>query len=707
MIIIDKIGARGGMDGYNLAFGEALASFFDVIIACSNSTVITNHFLQKNLYSNILHESCGVLLNLFYNIIGLYKVLRLKCSDSFIVLHVFNFDFILFLDVLIFRIFRKKIILVVHDYESITGRKNYSSLKSYCIKNAKHIFVHNPELIDKIEKDFSVKAHQFNHGIVKPSLELTPSEFDYLKINQDFPNILFFGMIKRVKGFDVLTEALRQIKSIKCNLIVAGRVDREYVASFNEIVEAEIGHNLQLFNRFITNEERDYFFKTADLIIIPYRESFQSGVLLMSLAYGKPTICNDLPAFSPFFKALPFLPKYKLNDPSALASSIEAELHSSSFNDINLSIIEDYLKDNYFWPGLVSEIYNNVLSKESINVSVIGTVGLPACYGGFESLVENLVEDSNFSYSVYCQASQYSKKLSHYKSASLIYLPINANGIQSIFYDILSIVHSLMRTKNTLLILGVSGTVILPLLRLFSDRRIITNIDGLEWKRKKWGKIASWFLKISEGFAVRHSNVIVSDNKAISDYLKNEYRCDPYTIPYGGDHSVISDLPIEKDNFFLGLCRIEPENNVDMILESFSINGEQLKFIGNWSNSAYSRRLRQKYNKFTNIELIDPIYDVEELFIYRSKCKGYIHGHSAGGTNPSLVEMMHFNTSIFCFDCSYNRESTENNAFYFANKNQLTDHILNLRVSNGGIMRDIASRRYTWEIVKRQYEDLF
>jgi glycosyltransferase involved in cell wall biosynthesis len=255
--------------------------------------------------------------------------------------------------------------------------------------------------------------------------------------------------------------------------------------------------------------------------------------------------------------------------------------------------------------------------------------------------------------------------------------------------------------------LGVSGGTILPFVRLFTSRRIITNIDGLEWKREKWGRFAAWFLKISEGFAVRYSDVVISDNKAISDYVKDEYCCDSSLISYGGDHLAISELPVEKDNFFLGLCRIEPENNVEMILESFSINGESLKFIGNWSNSDYSCRLRLKYSNFSNIELIDPIYELDDLFHYRSRCKGYVHGHSAGGTNPSLVEMMHFDTSIVCFDCSYNRETTENNACYFSSADQLTDLVLNGLVINGSIMRDIASRRYTWEIVRQQYERLY
>ena len=158
----------------------------------------------------------------------------------------------------------------------------------------------------------------------------------------------------------------------------------------------------------------------------------------------------------------------------------------------------------------------------------------------------------------------------------------------------------------------------------------------------------------------------------------------------------------------MALCRIEPENNVELILESFSRTKKKIKFIGNWNNSDFGKEMKAKYQEFANIDIADPIYDIQSLMDIRQKCSFYVHGHSAGGTNPSLVEMMHFNKDIVAFDCNYNRASTEDKAEFFSNVEQLVTLInSSTQFNNADDMREIAQRRYTWAIVKQQYFDLF
>lgn len=350
-------------------------------------------------------------------------------------------------------------------------------------------------------------------------------------------------------------------------------------------------------------------------------------------------------------------------------------------------------------------------------ISIIGIVGIPACYGGFESLVENLTKNSsnNIQYRVFCSSKFFKRKVKTYNNAELIYIPINANGIQSIFFDIISLIKSLFKKNDVTLILGVSGCIFLPIFKLFSKSKIITNIDGLEWKRDKWNKFAKWFLKLSESFAIKYSDTIISDNQAIADYVKNEYNVVSKVIAYGGDHIFPHTHKVDSFNFeedyYLSICRIEPENNVSLILESFSISNRRIKFIGNWKNSEYGKKLLEKYSSFENIELIDPIYDIDLLFKYRTNCKGYVHGHSAGGTNPSLVEAMHIGKPIIAFDCQFNRYSTDNKALYFSDAISLSkiisttvDEILSANSAN---MKKIAEQKYTWKIITTQYENLY
>jgi len=353
-------------------------------------------------------------------------------------------------------------------------------------------------------------------------------------------------------------------------------------------------------------------------------------------------------------------------------------------------------------------------------IAVVGIVGLPARYGGFETLVENLVKYSSqeIEYSVFCSKKSYSTLNDKHGKAKLYYISFDANGMSSIIYDFVAMIKSCFLKVDVILILGVSGCCFLPLIRFFTKAKIVTNIDGLEWKRDKWSKVAKLFLKLSEKFAVKYSDVVITDNQGITEYVKSEYAIVSNTIAYGGDHALVgmdnSEVLLsnsEKKSYALSLCRIEPENNIALILESFSKSKEHLKFIGNWNSSEYGIGLKNKYSNFENIEIIDPIYNLEKLFILRKNCSYYVHGHSAGGTNPSLVEMMHFGKPILAFDCVFNRYTTENKATYFNSSSDLLSLLDNNDNSSllkvGKEMKLIAVARYSWSIIARKYEVLF
>lgn len=339
-------------------------------------------------------------------------------------------------------------------------------------------------------------------------------------------------------------------------------------------------------------------------------------------------------------------------------------------------------------------------------IAIIGTVGVPACYGGFETLVDNLLENEG-EYTVYCSSKSYRSKLKVYKSAKLVYLPLNANGVSSVLYDALAIVHALLNRSRVLVILGVSGGFMLPFVRLFTRSRLVTNIDGLEWRRDKWNKLARVYLKWSEKLAVKYSHVVIADNQGIADYVQNEYGVKAEVIAYGGDHVLAGTLTGKSADYAFGVCRIEPENNIHIILEAFRIAGFPLKFVGNWAASEYGRKLKSVYSVVDNIELVDPIYDLNTLFELRNACRFYVHGHSAGGTNPSLVEAMFFSKMILAYDCVYNRYTMMNHGCYFSDVGSLVkllesldDNHLNCEGAN---LLEIAQECYTWQSVRDKY----
>ena len=353
------------------------------------------------------------------------------------------------------------------------------------------------------------------------------------------------------------------------------------------------------------------------------------------------------------------------------------------------------------------------------NIAVIGIQGVPANYGGFESLVENIIgvdKSEDIRYTVFCSSKDMGERMPSYKGARLKYVPFHANGLQSVPYDIVSMMRAI-RGYDTVLILGVSGCIFLPVLRLFSRSKLVVNIDGLEHRRDKWGKTARAFLKYSEKIAVKYADVIIADNKGIQDYVKEEYGKGSELIAYGGDHvirelspsfeqEVLDKYSLQSDDYAITVCRIEPENNCHKTLEAFSRTDKKLMFIGNWSRSEYGQNLKEKYSKFPNIIIQNPIYDIDILYALRKNAGMYIHGHSAGGTNPSLVEAMFFGCPILCYDVVYNRASTQEKAYYWKDVDELVD-LLKRTDLCGDVMRSIAQKEYTWETIASRYEALY
>lgn len=354
-----------------------------------------------------------------------------------------------------------------------------------------------------------------------------------------------------------------------------------------------------------------------------------------------------------------------------------------------------------------------------MKIAIVGTQGLPNIYGGFETLTDFLVKNLSGDYeiTIWCSSTIYKKKLTEYNGANLKYLPFSANGFQSIIYDVVSLILSI--NYDRILVLGASGGIIFPFLFCIK-KKLILNFGGLDWQRSKWSQITRNFLKLSEKLAVKNSGVLVADNKGIQSYIKNEYGLDSVLIEYGGDQAFpveinplyIKKYPFLNHEYVFSLARIQPDNNIDLILESFNeIDLYPLVFVGNWESSDYGKKLKKKFINHTDIILIDAIYDQTELNLLRSNCSIYIHGHSAGGTNPALVEAMYLGLPILAFSNGFNENTTENEAFYFSDKLQLVNLVKGVSKTRltevGAKMKEIAESRYKWSIISLKYKELF
>ena len=359
-----------------------------------------------------------------------------------------------------------------------------------------------------------------------------------------------------------------------------------------------------------------------------------------------------------------------------------------------------------------------MITRTKIRVYILGTQGLPARYGGFETLVDRLTRNkksAEIEYVVACQRTKSKTKLRTYNDAELFYLPFSANGIQSIFFDIAGLFAAALR-GDAVLLLGTSGAIMIPLIRIIRPRlRVITNIAGLEWSRSKWGPIAKWFLKVSEAFAVRFSTTVIADNQKLVRYVSETYGRQPIFVAYGGDRSYthletpndpILSHEILSHDYFVMVARCQQDNNFEMILDAFSKADQKIVIISNFDDNPYGAFLRQQYGNERNMLLIGPIYNHALLSRIREKAVCYVHGHSAGGTNPTLVEALWFGNHILAFRNGFNEETAQNAAQYFSNSSELRKLISNTRYEPGGnvVGLNLGKSLYKWDLIVQAYE---
>lgn len=348
------------------------------------------------------------------------------------------------------------------------------------------------------------------------------------------------------------------------------------------------------------------------------------------------------------------------------------------------------------------------------SVALVGTVGVPARYGGFETLAEQLcahIPADDLSLVVYCERRAYGPEereptfLGHRR----VFLPLRANGFGSLIYDALALLHAVFAAQTRdIFVFGYSGAWLLPLLRLLSpSSRFIVNVDGMEWRRDKFSPAAKLLLKALEYCAARCGSVIIADNDALAALFRQRYGRAPVTIAYGGDHTVRPSgaTPSERRHY-LAIARIEPENHTREILEGCRNAGVGLVFIGNWKANEYGRALREQFGNTKGFHLLDPIYDQGELEPWRRQAIGYIHGHSVGGTNPSLVEALFHTDIIISFDCAFNRATLSDVGHYFSDPSSL-------QACLEGSLRPITAaslhalrERYRWSRIVADYRAL-
>jgi len=358
---------------------------------------------------------------------------------------------------------------------------------------------------------------------------------------------------------------------------------------------------------------------------------------------------------------------------------------------------------------------------QSLNIAIIGSRGIPNYYGGFEQMAQYLAVgllNKGHGVTVY-NSHNHPFKGDEWNGVKIIHCFDAENMIGTagqFVYDFNCIVNARKKKFDVLLFLGYTSSSVWG--KIFPKNSvIISNMDGMEWKRDKYSKPVQKFLRYAEKLAVKYSHYFIADSTVIQSYVEKKYNITSKYIPYGAEifanknECILAKYGVSKDNYHMLMARMEPENNIDMILEGFHKSNSEKTFIviGNHHNS-YGRQMYNKYGHDKRIHFAGAIYDAEITNTLRAYCKLYFHGHSVGGTNPSLLEAMANGSIIVAHDNDFNRAVLKADAYYFKN----AEDVLRLVVKSNGHKESAImvennfikiEEQYNWPNIVNMYEE--
>lgn len=360
--------------------------------------------------------------------------------------------------------------------------------------------------------------------------------------------------------------------------------------------------------------------------------------------------------------------------------------------------------------------------KNYMKIGILGTRGIPNAYGGFEQFAQHLAKglvEKGHDVSVY-NSSNHPYKETIWNGVHIIfcYDPENKIGTAGQFiYDYNCLRDARKREFDVLLQLGYTSSAVWY--RIWPKNATnIVNMDGLEWKRAKYNNLTQRFLKWAERVAANYGDILVADSLGIKDHLREKYQKEAFYIPYGADipqsfsESVITKYQLEKNQYFLLIARLEPENNIETVILGY-LQSQQtypLIIIGSTQNK-YGQLLLKKYAS-GSILLPGAIYDQDTINALRHYAALYFHGHSVGGTNPSLLEAMACGCNIAAHDNVFNRAILADSAFYFSSaedvKNIVHRPLANTTINRWKILNiEKIKNTYNWKTIINDYESIF
>lgn len=359
-----------------------------------------------------------------------------------------------------------------------------------------------------------------------------------------------------------------------------------------------------------------------------------------------------------------------------------------------------------------------------MRIAILGTRGIPANYGGFETFAEQLstrLVERGHEVLVYGRSHHVPKELKEFKGVQLKVLPtVKHKYLDTVIHTFLSVIHAVFQRFDVVLICNAANAIFIPKLT-WTGTPVAINVDGLERKRKKWNWLGQLYYRLGERASVWFATEVVTDAKAIQDYYKAQYGKDSTMITYGAeverktDPAAIAEFNVEPEGYFLYVSRLEPENNALMVIEAFRKVTTDLKLVivGDAPYSdEYKRKLRETAVDDPRIIFTGFVFG-EGYKALQQNAYAYIHATEVGGTHPALIEAMGYGNCVLAYSTNENSEVVGGAALEFADVKELTELIA--RVANDDRLaaeyRSVAQERirseYSWDKITDQYEELF
>jgi glycosyltransferase involved in cell wall biosynthesis len=351
---------------------------------------------------------------------------------------------------------------------------------------------------------------------------------------------------------------------------------------------------------------------------------------------------------------------------------------------------------------------------------MIGTRGVPAKYGGFETAIEEIgarLVERGHKVDVYCRNPE--QDLKHHLGMRLINLPaVRKRSLETLSHTGLSVAHAVVGRPDAAIVFNAANAPYLPLLRAARIPAAV-HMDGLEWKREKWAGAGARYYKRAEEKAARSGLPLIADARGIAEHLHTAYGRDSHFIPYGAPildvgSDKLADQGLKSRQYHLVVARMEPENHVADIVEGYvkARSRHPLVVVG---SAPYGNEYMDRVRKLAtdgDVHLLGGVWDQDLLNQLYANSLSYLHGHSVGGTNPSLLRALGCGAPVTAYDVNFNREVTAGHARFFGDADSVSraivadDQAPDTAIERGMLGKTHAAEHYRWDDVTDKYEQL-